>query len=566
LEVSHRPFRHWKPARNPFIFTTLEPTGSPAVPNHNWVILITDPLAQEGLDVFAKEPRFDVRVRTGLKPDALQTELAQAHALVVRSGTQVTAGLLNSAQKLRVIGRAGTGVDNIDVPAATKRGIVVVNTPGGNSIAACEHTFALLLALLRKIPTATQHLAQGGWDRKRFTGHQLAGKTLGLVGFGRIGREVAVRARAFGMHILVADPFVTESLAKEWEAKLVDLDPLLSQSDVVSLHVPLTPETRNLIDAKALKRIKPGAILVNCARGGLIDEAALHTALSEGTLAGAALDVFAQEPPTGSPLLTHPKVVATPHLGASTEEAQRDVAGEVAEQIRDYLLKGEVRNAVNMPSLSAEAYAQVRPYLDLAERLGSLAGQIVGGSFQRLEVIFRGETGTMPRSPVVSAALVGVLSSSKGGSNVNYVNARLTASELGVEIHDTTVDESGDQPGLVEIALRGKERSASVAGWVTPAGKPRLARWEGLGLDAPPAGDILVLRNPDVPGVVGAIGTLLGDAGVNIAHIAWGRDPASREAFTLINLDGAVSPDLLESICRHPKVLWAKSVRLSPAP
>ena len=532
------------------------------MPEQRHIILVTDPLAPEGLAVFQVEPRFDLVYKPGLKGQDLKSELSQADALVVRSGTQVTADLLAAAAHLRIVGRAGTGVDNIDVPAATKQGVVVVNTPGGNSIAACEHTFAVLLALLRNIPQATSHLAQGGWDRKKFTGHQLAGKTLGLIGFGRIGREVAVRARAFGMQILVADPFVTESLAKEWEARLVDTDTLLAEADIVSLHLPLTPETRNLIDAKAMDRMKTGAILLNCARGGLIDETALLDALEKQKLSGAALDVFAEEPPTNSPLLKHPRVVATPHLGASTEEAQRDVAGEVAEQIRDYLLRGEVRNAVNMPSLSADAYGQVKPYLDLAERLGALAGQIVDESFQRLEVIFRGEAASLPRPPIVSAALVGLLGSAKGGSVVNYVNARVAALEAGLNVQDTSRDDSGDHPGLIEVVVKGQQGSSSVAGWITAAGKPRLARWEGLGLDAPPAGDILVLRNPDVPGVVGAIGTLLGEAEVNIAHIAWGRDPVSKEAFTLINLDNAVSPNLLKTICQHPKVLWAKAIRL----
>jgi len=530
-----------------------------------WIVVVTDPLAPEGLEVFAALPRFDVRVRTGLKGEALRAELAPAHALVVRSGTQVTAALLEAAPNLRVVGRAGTGVDNIDVPAATRRGIVVMNTPGGNSIAACEQTFALILSLFRNVPAAAAHLAGGGWDRKRFTGRQLAGKTLGLLGFGRIGREVAVRARAFGMDVLVVDPFVTDAVAREWEAHLVERDELLARADVVSLHLPLTEETRNGVDAGVLARMKPGAVLVNCARGGLVDETALLEALDSGRLGGAALDVFADEPPTGSPLLNHSKVVCTPHLGASTQEAQRDVAWEVAGQIRDFLLHGEVRNAVNMPALSAEAYEQVRPYLDLSERLGALAGQIVGGSFRSLRVVFRGDSTTLPRAPVVTAALVGLLGSGKGGSGVNYVNARMAASELGLLVEEAAVDESGDQPGLVEVAVQGVARSSSVAGWVTAARNPRLARWEGLGLDAPPAGDILVLRNPDVPGVVGAIGTLLGDAGLNIAHIAWGRDPASREAFTLINLDSPIRGELLETIRRHPKVLWAEAVTLPPA-
>jgi D-3-phosphoglycerate dehydrogenase len=526
-----------------------------------WVILVTDPLADDGLSILSDEPRFDVRVNTEAKGDDLLGEVAEAHGLLVRSGTQVTAEMLEAGSELKVVGRAGSGVDNIDVTAATRLGLVVMNTPGGNSVAACEHTFALMLALFRSLPAAAADLAGGAWNRKKFMGRQLEGKVLGLVGFGRIGREVAVRARAFGMDVLVADPFVTDSLVRDWEARLVDLDVLLAEADVVSLHVPFTDETRNLIDAKALSAMKPGAVLINCARGGLVDEAALVKALDDGRLSGAALDVFSKEPPDTA-LASHPKVVCTPHLGASTEEAQRSVAAQIATQVRAYLMEGEVRNAVNMPSLSAEVYGQVKPYLDLVERLGSMAGQIAGAPFKRADIIFRGETTVLPRTPVVSAALVGLLGTARGGSMVNYVNARLAASELGVEIEEKAVEESGDQAGLLEISVEGGHRSCTVAGWVTAAGKPRPARWGGLGLDAPPEGNILVLRNPDVPGVVGSIGTVMGEAGVNIAHISWGRDLESGEAFTLINLDSPVESELLENIRRHPNVFWAESVKL----
>ena len=530
-------------------------------PDTPWVILVTDPLAEDGLEVLAADPALEVRVKTGLDPDALCREMAEAHALLVRSGTQVTEAVLEAAPRLKVIGRAGTGVDNIDVPAATRRGVVVMNTPGGNSVAAAEHTFALLLGLLRNIPAARADLAAGNWNRKTYMGHQLEGKTLGLVGFGRIGREVGSRARAFGMQVLVSDPFVTESLVREWDARRVPFEELLAQADVVSLHVPLTDETRNLMNETTLAAMKSDAVLINCARGGLIDEAALAAALDAGRLGGAALDVFSEEPPT-SGIAAHPRVVATPHLGASTEEAQRNVAGEIARQVRAFLIEGEVRNAVNMPSLSAEVYTQVKPWLDLGERLGALAGQIAGAPFTTLTVSFRGDTTALPRGPITASALVGLLGSAPGGSVVNYVNARLVASELDMTVEETAVEESGDHSGLLEVSVSGDRRQCTVSGWITAAGRPRLARWGGLGLDAPPEGDILVLRNPDVPGVVGAIGTVLGNAGVNIAHIAWGRDPGESEAFTLINLDAPPSAELMQSIREHAKVFWAEAVRL----
>lgn len=527
-----------------------------------WVVLAADPMSEEGLRRLAEHPAMDLRVRPGLAGEELEAAVAEAHALLVRSSTKVTAALIERAPRLRVIGRAGSGVDNIDVAAATRRGVVVMNTPGGNSVAAAEHTFALLLSLVRSIPAAAAETAAGRWERKKYMGRQLEGKTLGLIGFGRIGREVARRARAFGMRVLIADPFVSEAVAGEHEARLVGREALIAEADVVSLHVPLTAETRHLIDAPALARMKPGAILINCARGGLVDEPALLEALDRGALFGAAIDVFEEEPPAFGALLRHPRVVATPHLGASTEEAQSSVAGQVADQVADYLLRGEVRGAVNMPGLSAEAYAQAKPYLELAERLGSLAGQIAEPPFARVEVRFRGDLAELPRGPVATAALVGLLRTAKGGAGVNYVNARLFAGEHGIRLEETAMEDAGDHTGLVELAVSGGSAACTVAGVVTARGRPRLARWEGLGLDAPAEGHVLALRNPDVPGVVGAIGTLLGDARINIAHIAWGRDPDTGDAVTLINLDAALGDTVLAAMRAHPHVRWVKPIRL----
>jgi D-3-phosphoglycerate dehydrogenase len=528
-----------------------------------YTVLVTDVLAPEGLAILEAHPRIEPVVKTGLAPEDLVRAVGPAHGLLVRSGTKVTAALLEAAPRLSVVGRAGTGVDNIDVDAATRRGVVVMNTPGGNAVAACEHTFALILALFRNIGPAGRELAGGVWNRKKHMGHQLLGKTLGLVGFGRIGREVARRARAFGMDVAVFDPFVTESLAREFDCRLASLDALLAEADVVSLHLPLNEQTRHLIDAAALARMRPEAVLVNCARGGLVDEEALLEALDAGRLCGAALDVFESEPPENLELLAHARVVATPHLGASTEEAQRDVAAQVARQVVDYLVHGEVRNAVNVPSLSADVYAKVRPHVELSRRLGSLAAQLAETGFERITVRFRGDYADLPRSPVVSAALVGVLGTVPGGGAANYVNARLMAAELGIVVEETAAAESGDHPGLLEIVLAGSDAACTVAGRVTHGGAPRLARWDGLGLDAPPAGTMLAARNPDVPGVVGAIGGLLGEAGVNIAHISWGRNRDTGEALTLINVDGDVPEAVLESIRAHDKVRWARLVRLS---
>ncbi len=529
------------------------------------IILITDPLARDGLDVLSAVPGFEVRVRPGLSPEDLVGEVAAADALLVRSGTRVTAEVIAAAPALRVIGRAGTGVDNIDVPAATRRGMVVMNTPGGNAVAACEQTFALLLALFRRLPDAVADLRAGHWNRKRFVGRQLSDKVLGVVGFGRIGREVASRARAFGMSVIVFDPFVDDALARDREARCVDLDGLLAEADVVTLHLPLNDETRHVIDAAALSRMKRDAVLVNCARGGLVDEDALLAALDEDRLAGAALDVFETEPAAGNPLVGHPRVVATPHLGASTEEAQQSLAVDLARQVRDFLLNGDVRHAVNMPALSAESREVVRPYLDLGERLGRLAACVLPGGVRGATVTFRGDCRDLPRAPVVSAALVGLLGAGRGGSAVNYVNARLVAGETGLAVEERSVETAGDHAGLIEVAVTGPEGSATVAGGVTAGGNLRLARWDGLALDAPPSGHMLLLRNPDVPGVVGVVGTLLGEAGLNIAHISWGRDQAAGRAVTLINLDQRVPDDVFDRIRGHEKVLWAARIELPPA-
>jgi D-3-phosphoglycerate dehydrogenase len=523
-------------------------------------IVVSDPLDKSGLQVLAESGRFDTISVNGADPVALREALSGADALLVRSGTKVTADLLALAPRLRLVGRAGTGVDNIDVEASTARGIVVMNTPDANSIAAAEQTLALILALVRKVVPAARSLAEGRWERTKFLGTELAGKTLGVVGFGRIGREVARRARAFDMTVLVHDPFISDEMARHHEAQAVSLDDLLGRSDIVTLHAPLTAGTRHIINAAAFERMKTGARIVNCARGGLLDEAALFRALESGRLAGAALDVFETEPPAGSPLLGRPEVVLTPHLGASTLEAQENVAVELAIQVRDYFLTGAIRNAVNMPALSAEAFAQAAPYLDLAERLGFLAGTLRGGKIEKLGFEYLGEAALLPLTAITLAGLKGCLST-RGGS-VNYVNARVVAAEQGIAVEESFDPAVGDFSNLMRVTVRTKEGALTVGGTVLRRNHPRLVTLDDYELDATPAGNLIVLQNDDVPGVVGAIGTLLGEAGINIARINWGRENAAGTALTVISVDEPPAPAVLESMAADPRVRWVKVVRL----
>jgi D-3-phosphoglycerate dehydrogenase len=528
-------------------------------------VVVSDPMAKEGLDLLRNSGLFDVVTVDGADPAALAAALTDASALLVRSGTKVTAGVMAAAPGLKLVGRAGTGVDNVDVEAATRHGIVVMNTPDANSIAAAELTWTLLLAMVRNLVPAAASLAAGRWERSGLMGTELAGKSLGVVGFGRIGREVAARARAFDMTVLVADPFVTEEIARAAGARLVTLDELLAASDIVTLHLPLTKGTRHLIGAPQMAAMKPGARLVNCARGGLVDEAALKEALDGGHLAGAALDVFEQEPPPADhPLRSHPKVVAAPHLGASTKEAQENVSSELARQVLDYFGSGAIRNAVNMPGLSAEAYAKARPYLDLAERLGLLAGGLAGpGAWRRLSIEYFGDAADQPLQALTLAALKGVLST-RAGEAVNFVNARLKAQELDLEIAESFDPDPDDRQNRVRVVLEGGDARASVDGHVARQCEPRLVAIDGFELEAIPVGPLVIIRNDDVPGVVGAIGTALGDAGLNIARISWGRDTAGGAALTVIGLDEPATAEVLAGLAADRRVRHVTGLVLPP--
>jgi D-3-phosphoglycerate dehydrogenase / 2-oxoglutarate reductase len=526
-------------------------------------IIVADKISERGVALL-RETGWDIVVSPGAT--ALPGEIIHADGLVVRSATKVTRELLEKAARLKVIGRAGVGVDNIDLEAATHRGILVMNTPGGSSVSVAEHTLALMLALARSVPQSNASIHAGRWE-KSSAGTELRGKTIGLIGFGRIGTEVARRARAFEMEVLAHDPYVTPAAARELEAELVPLDELLRRSDVVSLHTSLSPSTEKMIDAEALAKMKRGARLINCARGELIDETALADALRSGQLAGAGLDTFAVEPPKNSPLIGLPNVIATPHIGASTAEAQEEVGTAVAQQVRDYLADGIIRNAVNMPAISAEQYRRLRPYLELGERLGMLVAQAATSrSFSRLRIRYSGEPAELGSHVIRSAVVAGLLNSVLD-EKVNLVNAGQAAAERGLLVEETTRRRDRGFPNTVEVTLLDGGRDFAVEGSVVQDGSPRILALDGIGLEAPLEGTLLLTRNRDVPGVIGQIGTVLGGLGVNIATFALGRREPVRgaEAVALVRLDGEVSASILQNILAIPSITEARLIRLPEA-
>lgn len=520
-------------------------------------ILIADPLAEAGLEIL-RQAGMEIRlVGIDEKPE-LHKIVADYDALVVRSMTQVDEALLDAGESLRVVGRAGIGVDNVDVVAATERGILVVNAPTANLVSATEHTFALLLALARNIPAADASLSAGEWTRKRFLGRELHEKTLGVVGLGRIGQGVASRARAFGMTVVAYDPFLDASAAHRLGIDLAELDEVLASADVVSLHTPLTDQTRGLIDGRRIATMKPGALLVNCSRGGIVDEEALLVALEEGRIGGVALDVFAEEPPTDSRLVSHPRVVATPHIGAQTREAQERVATETARMVLAALDGSLAVTAVNLPFRSIGGTGEL--FLVLGEQLGRLASSLLGGSLLGVQVDLWGVDEEV-RIPVTVAAAKGALTPFLGEA-VNFVNAETVAAERGVEVVRATHHQSGEYPHLVGVTLKGDSGEVSVAGTVFAERDPRVVQIEGYRLEFRPKGFLLVLRNRDVPGVVGKVGTLLGEAAVNIAEIHLARGPAGEEAMAVVRLDGELNSSLVEELEKFPEITQVTMIDL----
>lgn len=528
-------------------------------------VLVCDPISPKGVALLQQRPELKVRVLEKRLPEAdLLPVVADTDAMVVRSETKVTRKVIEAASRLKVVGRAGVGVDNVDVDAATQRGIVVMNTPGGNTISTAELTFSMLLALARNIPQAHGSMKVGEWNRKAFQGVELYNKALGILGMGRIGTEVARRAMAFGMRVLAYDPYLSLSRAKALQVELFEsLEDVYSRSDFLTVHMPLTDETRHMLNAAAFAKMKRGVRVLNCARGGIVKEADLLAAIQSGQVAGAALDVYETEPPPKDFALRNlPQVIMTPHLGASTEEAQENVGIEVAEAIIEFLLQGAVRNAVNLPNLDAKTYQVVRPFLTLGEKLGRLLAQVSPKRNDRLVVTYGGKATELPTDPVTRWILKGFLES-VGGQEVNQVNVRALANSLGLLIEEIKSNEETDYNEWIHVAVFSGEQRVAAGG--TILGKkqqPRIVRLFSQSVEIVPEGILFLMNNKDRPGIVGHIGTLMSKYNVNIANMSLSRDKEGGQALTLLNLDSVPPPELLAEIQKDPDISNVRVVKL----
>jgi D-3-phosphoglycerate dehydrogenase len=507
-------------------------------------VLISDKMDPNAAKIF-EERGCDVDVITGETPEQLIARIGDYDGLAIRSSTKVTKEVLDAATKLKVIGRAGIGVDNVDIPYASSKGVVVMNTPFGNSITTAEHAIAMMFALARQIPEANARTQAGEWPKNGFMGVEVTGKTLGLIGAGNIGSIVASRALGLKMKVLAYDPFLTEERAVEIGVEKADLDTLLARADFITLHVPMTDQTRNILSRENLAKTKKGVRIINCARGGLIDEAALREMLDSGHVAGAALDVFAEEPAKDNVLFGAPNFICTPHLGASTNEAQVNVALQVAEQLSDYLVNGGVTNALNMPSLSAEEAPKLRPYMALAESLGSLVGQLTTGTIPRISIHAEGVAAELNIKPIVAAVLAGFMR--VHSDTVNMVNAPFLARERGMEVREVKTEREGDYHTLIRVSVKTDAGERSVAGSLFGNGEPRLVELFGIKVEAELKGHMLYIVNEDVPGFIGRLGTLLGENAINIGTFNLGRREAGGEAVLLLSVDSPVPGSLLEA-------------------
>ncbi|NEO17183.1 MULTISPECIES: phosphoglycerate dehydrogenase [unclassified Moorena] len=523
-------------------------------------VLVSDSIDQAGIDILSQVA--EVNFNPNLSPEELLTIIPDYDALMIRSGTRVTQEVIEAGKQLKIIGRAGVGVDNVDIPAATRHGIVVVNSPEGNTIAAAEHALAMMLALSRHISDANQSVKSNKWQRKLFIGTEVYKKTLGVVGLGKIGSHVATVARAMGMKLLGYDPFISVERAEQLGCRLVEMDLLLQESDYITLHIPKTPETAHLINDEAIAKMKPTARIINCARGGIIDEEALAKALKEGKIAGAALDVYESEPLGESPLRELGKeIVLTPHLGASTTEAQVNVAVDVAEQIRDVLLGLPARSAVNIPGLSPNVIEKLRPYMELAETLGNLVAQLAGGRIELLDVRLQGELATNESQPLVVAALKGLLSQALR-ERVNYVNASIEAKERGIRVIETRDASMRDYSGSIHLSATGSMGKHSVTGALLNDGEIHITSIDDFPINVPPTHYMLFTVHRDMPGIIGKIGSLLGSFNVNIASMQVGRKIVRGDAVMVLSLDDPLPEGVLTEIMKVPGIRDAYTVTL----
>jgi D-3-phosphoglycerate dehydrogenase len=503
-----------------------------------------------------------VDVKTGLSPEELKEIIGDYDGIIIRSSTHLTKDILSSAGKLKVIGRAGIGLDNVDIPEATRRGIVVMNTPQGNNIAAAEHTISMMLSMARKIPQATATLKSGKWEKNRFMGVQVYHKILGIVGIGNIGGIVADRAQGLKMRVIAYDPYISRERAREMGIELVsNLDDLFSLADFITVHTPLVKETRNLINKDAFKKMKDGVMIINCARGGIINERDLYDAIVSGKVAGAALDVFEVEPAKDNPLFELDQVIVTPHLGASTGEAQRNVASAIADQVIAYLLHRTIQNAVNVPAVSPEVLDRIGPYLDLAENLGGFLSQVCSFGIEEVDIEFHGEMFEKDTDPIVLSTLKGLLSPVMG-DDVNFVNAKIMAQQRKIKIKESKVKDTGDYTNLIVLKIRGKNEEHSIWGTLFGKKEPRIVRFNDFIIEAIPQGEILLVENIDRPGVIGNLGTTLGKEGINIATMQFGRDKMGGQAISLLHLDASLNDDIMKKLLALPNIISVKSIRL----
>jgi D-3-phosphoglycerate dehydrogenase len=523
-------------------------------------VLISDALSSAAVQIFKdRGVEVDFQPNLGKDKDKLAELVGGFDGLAIRSATKVSAKILDKARNLKVIGRAGIGVDNVDIPAATAKGVIVMNTPFGNSITTAEHAISLMLALARQIPEADSSTRAGKWEKNRFMGVEIFGKTLGVIGCGNIGSIVADRAIGLKMKVIAYDPFLSAERALDLGVEKVELDELFRRADFITLHTPLTEHTRNIIDAAALKRMKKGVRVVNCARGGLVDETALHDALKAGQVAGAAFDVFVEEPATSNPLFSLPNVVCTPHLGAATSEAQENVALQIAEQMSDYLLRGAISNAVNFPSITAEEAPRLKPFIALAERLGSFAGQLTETGISKVQLSYEGHVAQMNTRALTSAAIAGLLRPML--EDVNVVSAPLVAKDRGIVVEEVTRAAAGDYDNLITVTVTTPQQTRWVSGTVFADGRPRIVNIKGIRMDAEFGASMIYITNLDKPGFIGKFSSTLGDAGINIATFHVGREAPGGSAIALIEIDGELPADVLAKVRALPQVQQAKPLR-----